>query len=157
MISRAQFNALTLYEKMGALFDMIAGIPDPVDVSKMPAYDRPEMMSTDPRLIVDGQTRNMDGSIWQRTPEIPGRQLGGNVKIVHGYISPIKHPALWDLARHVYGAEFPDRFENPWMADPYMTYTGNPEVLLRQGYKKEQINFMMFGSICQPTGLSVKQ
>lgn len=123
----------------------------------VPAYALPELGPD--AVVSDGQTRNADGSIWARKPVNEG---GAPYRTQYGFISPMKNPKLWELARKVYGGDFGPRFEQPWKANPWQIYSGNPAVLLDQGYAapgeakegQSEINFMMFGYLLTPTGIT---
>lgn len=161
------FKQLTQQEQLVAIYATL--LDAPAAPSLLPAYERPEILPGHPDFKIG--VRLADGSIWAQSKPIPGRDTGGPYKQQHGYISERKHPELWALARKVLGPDFGPRFEDPWKADPFQIYAGNPAVLLRQGYAMPgegrettknpedatEINFMMFNYTLQPTGISVPQ
>lgn len=118
------------------------------------AYDRPSLSSA--QVTADGKFVNLDGSIWHNVKfevdpatgkygPVPG---GGRLdRSTFGYISPIKTPALWDLALRVLGEVSFTRWDAEWQAHPFALYKIDVSELEQKG---TPVNGLLFSYLMQP-------
>jgi hypothetical protein len=131
----------TIDDKLDTIIQILAG--KTATVPK--AYERPALLADDPRLIIDGQTVNSDGSIWA---PIGGAFITGQaqnsspLRIVYGYISPTKTPEVWTAAADLLGPDVFKTWDAAWKKNPYGTYGGDPAVC--KAGRAGGLNFMFF-------------
>jgi hypothetical protein len=124
----------------------------------VPAYERPSI--TDEEANADGSV-NVDGSIWLliKAEHAPGSSAlvplaaPKKERQFFGYISPVKTPYVWEMARRLLGAEQFARWDAAWRRNPYGVYKTTPELVEATG---AEVNTILFGYLTHATQTHVQ-
>jgi hypothetical protein len=94
-------------------------------------------------VVIDGLTRNADGSVW-------GRTLGDSgdvIRIQFGYVSEAKCPEVWSAMRAFRTPEDFKAWDDEMKANPWRLYRADPRAVLGAG-----ANFVLLGYALQHFG-----
>lgn len=91
------------------------------------AYERPEL--SEDEAVCDNRTINKDGSMWLTSKGENGPE-GTKVRVMYGYISPVKNPELFAQLKRIMGPNF-----EAWDAgrDPWALYKADPRAMIFSG------------------------